>query len=134
MVITSDVEDPSAVLDADVKAKQTQDRIHLLKQLRLGLSSTYYSMAQALGLRRLQDYFQVTIFSPIFLGAPHLPPFTGDSDRTMLLMWAMPVQGTTSLLGASDPVWVLGVCYEGCPTPQGDAAPSLKQEVNPPDI
>ena len=133
MVTTSDAEDPSAVLDADVKAKQTQDRIHLLKQLRLGLSSTYYSMAQALGLRRLQDYFQVTFFSPISLGAPYLPPFTVDSHRTKLLMWAMRVQGTTSLLGASDPVWVLGVCYEGCPTPQGDAAPTLKQEVNPPD-
>ena len=131
MVTTSGAEDPSAVLDADVKAKQTQDRIHLLKQLRLGLSSTYYSMAQALGLRRLQDYFQVTSFSPISLRAFHLPPFTVDSDRAMLLMWTMPVQGTTSLLGASDPVWVLGVCYVGCTTPQGDAAPTLKQEVYP---
>lgn len=39
------------------------------------------------------------------------------------------MQGTTSLLGASDPVWVLGVCYEGCNAPQGDAPPALKQEV-----
>jgi hypothetical protein len=69
MVTTLDAEDPSAVLDADVKAKQTQDRIHLLKQLRLGLSSTYYSMAQALGLRRLQDFFQVTA-SLASLGGP----------------------------------------------------------------
>lgn len=35
------------------------ESISIYKQLRLGLSSTYYSMAQVLGLRRLQDYIQV---------------------------------------------------------------------------
>ena len=39
-------------------ADEEGDRVALLKQLRLGLSSTYYSMARVLGLRRLQDYIQ----------------------------------------------------------------------------
>lgn len=39
----------------------------MIKQLRLGLSSTYYSMAHTLGLRHLQDYLQV---KPVFLRAP----------------------------------------------------------------
>ena len=42
-----------------VSSKQEAEKITLYKQLRLGLSSTYYSMAQVLGLRRLQDYIQV---------------------------------------------------------------------------
>lgn len=42
-----------------VSSKQEAESISLYKQLRLGLSSTYYSMAQVLGLRRLQDYMQV---------------------------------------------------------------------------
>lgn len=42
-----------------VSSEEEAQRISLLKQLRLGLSSTYYSMAQVLGLRRLQDYMQV---------------------------------------------------------------------------
>ena len=40
------------------RAEEDSDKVALLKQLRLGLSSTYYSMAHVLGLRRLQDYIQ----------------------------------------------------------------------------
>lgn len=54
-----DAQHPSPVPSADLTASQSDERIQLLKQLRLGLSSTYYSMAQVLGLRRLQEYFQV---------------------------------------------------------------------------
>ena len=39
------------------------------------------------------------------------------------------MQGTTSLIGASGPVWILGVCYEGCSSPKGEGPPTLKQEV-----
>ena len=39
-------------------AEEDSDKVALLKHLRLGLSSTYYSMAHVLGLRRLQDYIQ----------------------------------------------------------------------------
>ncbi len=42
----------------DSSAEEDGDKVALLKQLRLGLSSTYYSMARVLGLRRLQDYIQ----------------------------------------------------------------------------
>jgi hypothetical protein len=42
-----------------VSREQEAESISIYKQLRLGLSSTYYSMAQVLGLRRLQDYIQV---------------------------------------------------------------------------
>ena len=59
MVLVPDAQDPGAVPSLDVSGRPNNERIHLLKQLTLGLSSTYYSMAQVLGLRRLQDYFQV---------------------------------------------------------------------------
>ena len=62
MVTVSDAQLPSSVPSGSLTPSQSDERIHLLKQLRLGLSSTYYSMAHVLGLRRLQDYFQV--YSP----------------------------------------------------------------------
>ena len=34
-------------------------KLNLIKQLRLGLAGTYYSMAHTLGLRRIQDFLQV---------------------------------------------------------------------------
>ena len=54
MVLVPDAQDPGAVPSLDVSGRPNNERIHLLKQLTLGLSSTYYSMAQVLGLRRLQ--------------------------------------------------------------------------------
>ena len=59
MVAVSDAQHPSALPSGDLTPSQSDERIHLLRQLRLGLSSTYYSMAHVLGLRRLQEYFQV---------------------------------------------------------------------------
>ncbi len=47
-----------------VSTEQEAESISIYKQLRLGLSSTYYSMAQVLGLRRLQEYFQVGSHGP----------------------------------------------------------------------
>lgn len=38
---------------------EQQDGLPVLTQLRLGLSRNYYNMASVLGLKRLQDYFQV---------------------------------------------------------------------------
>ena len=35
-------------------------RLNLIKQLRLSLAGTYYSMAHTLGLRRIQDFLQVS--------------------------------------------------------------------------
>ncbi len=57
-------------------------RLNLIKQLRLGLSSTYYSMAHTLGLRQLQDYLQVKAAPPAY------PPC--QSGRLM----AAPVRNT----------------------------------------
>ena len=47
-------------LDEASDAQDTAHKLSFLAELRLGLSSSLYSMASALGLRRLQDYFQVT--------------------------------------------------------------------------
>jgi len=59
-------------------------RLNLIKQLRLGLSSTYYSMAHTLGLRQLQDYLQVK-------AAPNHPPWLSGH------LMAAPVQRNTTL-------------------------------------
>ena len=37
------------------------EKLALLKQLRLGFSRQYYAMASVLGLKRIQDYFQVSM-------------------------------------------------------------------------
>ena len=37
------------------------EKLALLKQLRLGFSRQYYAMASVLGLKRIQDYFQVSL-------------------------------------------------------------------------
>ena len=74
MVAIPDAQHPSALPSGDLTPGQSDERIHLLKQLRLGLSSTYYSMAQVLGLRRLQEYFQVTFLACVLVLLAR-PPF-----------------------------------------------------------
>ena len=56
-------------------------------------------------------------------------PFQGSSTTLTGANDKITMQGTTSLIGASDPVWILGVCYEGCSSPKGEGPPTLKQEV-----
>ena len=58
-----------------------------------------------------------------------VPPFYGSSTTSTGATDEITMQGTTSLIGASDPVWILGVCYEGCSSPKGEGPPTLKQEV-----
>ncbi len=83
MVVIPDAQHPSALPSGDLTPGQSDERIHLLKQLRLGLSSTYYSMAQVLGLRRLQEYFQVTFWHASCLVMYTQPLFT-QSDSVLL--------------------------------------------------
>ena len=45
--------------EAPSDAAARSHRLNLIKQLRLGLAGTYYSMAHTLGLRRIQDFLQV---------------------------------------------------------------------------
>lgn len=46
-------------MSAEQHFGEDTNRISLLKQIRWGLSSSYYRMAQVLGLKRLQDFMQV---------------------------------------------------------------------------
>lgn len=46
--------------DSDsLQAKASENKLAVKSQVRLGFASTYYTMAQALGLQKLQDYMRV---------------------------------------------------------------------------
>ena len=46
--------------DSDsLQARASENKLAVKSQVRLGFASTYYTMAQALGLQKLQDYMRV---------------------------------------------------------------------------
>lgn len=47
------------------KASGSKAKLAVTSQVRLGFASTYYSMAQALGLQKLQDFMRVRNFQDL---------------------------------------------------------------------
>ena len=45
----------------NTKASGSKAKLAVTSQVRLGFASTYYTMAQALGLQRLQDFMRVRL-------------------------------------------------------------------------
>jgi len=58
--------------EAPSDIESTSETLPVLKQLRLGLSRNYYAMANAFGLKRLQDYFQVPFIHQSMFKRGHL--------------------------------------------------------------
>lgn len=86
-------------------------------KLRLGLTRTYYSMAQVLGLKRLQDYIKVR--QQWQRSACAASPHPAKNPQRNLVL--VPAQGSLSL-DPSQPVSLLGVTYGGLPAEAAAAA------------
>jgi len=95
--------------DADQAAAQqvaeelANGRQPLWTQFRLGWRRTYYNMAQALGLKRLQDLLQV-LRHPVRFMLSLVRSAQHDGVPSVL-------QGATSSLSATHPLWILGHEY-----------------------
>ena len=50
---------PQAGENGQAQAKSPESKLAVTSQVRLGFASTYYTMAQAMGLQKLQDYILV---------------------------------------------------------------------------
>jgi len=97
--------------DADQAAAQqvaeelANGRQPLWTQFRLGWRRTYYNMAQALGLKRLQDLLQVLTLTQC------VSPRACGKELAQHDSAPVVPQGATSSLSASHPLWILGQEY-----------------------
>ncbi len=51
---------PQAGENGKARAESPESKLAVTSQVRLGFASTYYTMAQAVGLQKLQDYILVS--------------------------------------------------------------------------
>lgn len=84
------------------QAEISENKLAVTSQVRLGFASTYYTMAQALGLQKIQDYIMVCF-----------KRFCVHSLRKNVWQPLKILQGSPSLSTSSAPIWLLGVQYKG---------------------
>lgn len=53
-----------------LQAESSENKLAVTSQVRLGFASTYYTMAQALGLQKLQDYILVGDMLSTWMSVP----------------------------------------------------------------
>lgn len=90
------------------------------KSIRLGLTGSYYKMAQTLGLRRLQELLVLSGFGSTAAAC---------SETSANPTACSYLQGSTNLPSSSSPVHILGQTYAN-EASQHDTG-SLQQEVRP---
>ena len=100
------------------------DKLSLLRHIRLGISTSYYRMAEVFGLKRFHDFMQV---SACLLAKAFLVFFlTLYTFATIEAICATAIQASTSLPQSSSPLWLLGTKYQNAE----EGADCLHQEVS----
>lgn len=87
------------------EANTADTRSTIPGQVRLGFVSTYYTMAQALGLQKLHDLVLVCKHGVCYKPHTYACLYRTNTDFHSLL------QGSSSLSMSDGPIWLLGVQY-----------------------
>ena len=106
------------------RSNEDNEVLPILKQIRLGLSRNYYSMAGVLGLKRIHDYFQVHDLLPHRHVRCLCFKFELVCKKNDFMFPVL--QGSPFILASRDDVWILGEKYV---IPVNDAEKQLQDQV-----